>query len=434
MMRLAWSWMRTAPWRRHTAAAGDVAARGDRGARPPRASENGAWVRGVYFKETLEAFRDRRSLLVMVILPALIMPIVTLGIPYLEQRQQHMIRTTTPQVAVVGQAPALIHLAYTSKLITPVHTGDAGKALRERRVLAVLEIPPNFQSLVAQNKQPHVGVLYDASNPESTAARARVIDLISRYSQAVVAQRLVARHINPNELLPVVMDQRSVATQRQLSGMLLASLLPFFIAMWAVVGGMSLAVDQAAGEKERGTLESLLVTPPSREAIVVGKFLSVLTASVGAVIVVVVAMMVSLRWGYPYVLKTSEKLNVSMPFGTAAVMLGVAVLFAALMSGVQLAMSIYAKSPREAQQFITPLYFITVLPALAVQYITEWQSTTWAYVLPVLNTFFAFRELLLGTVNWGHLLLAAVSCAFYAALAVELAILFMSRESVIFRV
>jgi len=96
-------------------------------------------------------------------------------------------------------------------------------------------------------------------------------------------------------------------------------------------------------------------------------------------------------------------------------------------------LSIYAKSPREAQQFITPLYFITVLPALAVQYITEWQTSSWAYLAPVLNTFFAFRELLLGTVNWGHLLLASVSSAFYAALAVEGAIYLMSRESVIFR-
>ena len=418
MIRAAWSWLR--------GAGGDARARS-------RSHETGAWIRGVYVKETLEAFRDRRSLLVMVVLPALIMPVVTLGIPYLEQRQQHQIKTVTPEVAVVGQAPNLIHLAYTSRLIKPVQAGDPEKALRERRVLAVLKIPPNFDRLVARDMQTHVGVLYDASNTESVAARARVVDLISRYSQAVVARRLIARHINPRDLLPVVLDDRNVATERQLSGLLLASLLPFFIAMWATVGGMSLAVDEAAGEKERGTLESLLVTPPSREAIVLGKFLSVLTASVGAVVVVVIAMMISLRWGYPYVLHTTQKLNVSLPMGTAAVLLGIAVLFAALMSGVQLMMSIYAKSPREAQTFITPLYFITVLPALAVQYITDWQASSWAYLAPVLNSFFAFRELLLGTVNWGHLALAAVSSAFYAALAVEGAIALMSRESVIFR-
>ena len=418
MIRAAWFWVR--------------GARGDRAAQS-RSQETGAWIRAVYWKETLEAFRDRRSLLVTIVLPALIMPVVTLGIPYLEQRQAQQIKTATPQVAIQGDAPNLIHLAYTTKLVTPVHTGDAVKALKDRRVLAVLELPKNFESLVAKDRQPHAGVLYDASNPESVAARARVVDLISRYSQEVVARRLIARRINPRDLLPVVLDEHNVATQRQLSGLLLASLLPFFIAMWATVGGMSLAVDQAAGEKERGTLESLLVTPPSREAVVVGKFLSVLTASVGAVIVVVITMMVSLRWGYPYVLHSSQKLDVSLPVGTGIVMLGVAVLFAALMSGVELAMSIYAQSPREAQQFITPLYFITVLPALAVQYITEWQTTTWAYLLPVLNTFFGFRELLLGTTNWGHLVLAAVSCAFYAALAVELAVAMMSRESVIFR-
>src|SRR5215470_10974618 len=218
MMRAAWAWIRGAG--------------GDRGAQS-RSQETGGWVRGVYAKETLEAFRDRRSLLVMIVLPALIMPVVTLGIPYLEQRQQHMIKTVTPEVAVVGAAPNLIHLAYTSKLITPVRTDDADKALRDRRVLAVLKIPANFENLVARETQTHIGVLYDASNPESVAARARVVDLISRYSQVVVARRLIARHINPKDLLPVVLDDRNVATQRQLSGLLLASLLPFFIAMWA---------------------------------------------------------------------------------------------------------------------------------------------------------------------------------------------------------
>ena len=199
----------------------------------------------------------------------------------------------------------------------------------------------------------------------------KVGTLIARYSQQVVARRLLARHLNPADLLPVVLDERNVATERQLSGLLLAGLLPFFIAMWAVVGGMSVAVDLAAGEKERGTLESLLVTPPSREAIVVGKFLAVLTASMGAVAIVVTTMMLSLRWGYPYLLHTSAKLDVTLPLGTAVVLLGVALLFSALVSAIQLAVSIYARSPREAQQYVTPLYFAIVIPALAVQFISE---------------------------------------------------------------
>ncbi len=401
---------------------------------PPAASPPlGPAARVVYAKETLEALRDRRTLLVMVLLPAIVMPIATLGIPYLEQRQQRVLKTSTPSVAIVGQAAGLVHLAYTTKLIRPVTTKDPVKALRERRVLAVLRIPPGMEASVARDAQVHVAIQYDASDSESAAARDKVVALISRYSQQVVARRLLARRLNPADLLPVVLDERNVATERQLSGLLLAGLLPFFIAMWAVVGGMSVAVDLAAGEKERGTLESLLVTPPSREAIVVGKFLSVLTASMGAVIIVITTMTLSLRWGYPYLLQTSKKLDVSLPLGTAVVLLGVALLFSALVSAIQLAVSIYARSPREAQQYVTPLYFAIVMPALAVQFISEWQSTSWVYLIPVLNTFFSFRELLLGTINWGHLALTSVSCVFYASLVLELAVSFFSRESVIFR-
>jgi sodium transport system permease protein len=405
-----------------------------RGGHAEAAQEVRRWILAVYAKETLEVIRDRRTLLVMIVLPALLMPVVILGISYLAQRQQHQIQTVVPRVAVVGQAPALIHLAYATKLIAPVRAKDPTAALRQRQVLAVVEIPKNFEAIVARNGQVHVGILYDATDSESAAARGKVVDLLSRYSQEIVAARLAARHINPRDLLPVVLDQRNVATQRQQSGQLLASLLPFLLAMWAVVGGMSVAVDLAAGEKERGTLESLLITPPSREAIVLGKFLSVVTASMGGVIVVLIAMMVSLRWGYPYMLHTTQKVNISLPLGTAIVMLGVALLFSALVSAVQLAISIYARSPREAQQYITPLYFVTVLPGLAVQFVSDWARSPWAYLTPVLNAFFSFQELLLGTVNWGHLFLAAVSCAFYAALALEVAIALMSRETVIFRV
>ncbi len=400
---------------------------------PPASQSIGPDVRAVYAKETLDALRDRRTLMVMILLPAIVMPLATLGIPYLEQRQQRALRTSTPSVAIVGQAAGLVHLAYTTKLIHPVTTKDPVKALRAREVLAVLRIPPGMEASLARDAQVHVVIQYDASDSESAAARDKVVALISRYSQQVVARRLLARRINPADLLPVVLDERNVATERQLSGLLLAGLLPFFIAMWAVVGGMSVAVDLAAGEKERGTLESLLVTPPSREAIVVGKFLAVLTASVGAVVIVVSTMMLSLRWGYPYLLHTSKKLDVSLPLGTAVVLLAIALLFSALVSAIQLAVSIYARSPREAQQYVTPLYFAIVMPALAVQFISEWQSTSWVYLMPVLNTFFSFRELLLGTINWAHLALTSVSCVFYASLVLELAVAFFSRESVIFR-
>lgn len=406
---------------------------GGESARGPAPQPPGPYVRAVYAKETLEAVRDRRTLLVMILLPAIVMPIATLGIPYLEQRQQRVLKTSTPSVAIVGQASGLVHLADATKLVRPVRTNDPAKALRERRVLAVLRLPPGMEASIAQDAQVHVTIQYDASDAESTAARDKVVALISRYSQQVVARRLVARRLNPADLLPVVLDERNVATERQLSGLLLAGLLPFFIAMWAVVGGMSVAVDLAAGEKERGTLESLLVTPPSREAIVVGKFLAVLTASVGAVAIVVTTMMLSLHWGYPYLLHTSKKLDVTLPLGTAVVLFGVALLFSALVSAIQLAVSIYARSPREAQQYVTPLYFAIVLPALAVQFISEWQGTLWVYLVPVLNTFFAFRELLLGTVNWAHLALVAVSCVFYATAVLDLAVAFFSRESVIFR-
>src|SRR5262249_35377489 len=128
-------------------------ARGTPGEAPPAASRRamGPYVRIVYLKELLEALRDRRTLLVTILFRAGIMPAAPLGIPYLEQRQARQLRTSIPSVAIVGEASALVPLAYTAKLIRPVTTSDPVRALRERRVLAVLRLPAGMEAALARD-------------------------------------------------------------------------------------------------------------------------------------------------------------------------------------------------------------------------------------------------------------------------------------------
>src|SRR5207302_1139786 len=130
----------------------------------------------VYAKEMLESLRDRRTLLVMILLPALVVPLATLGIPYLEQRQQRVLQTATPAVAIVGQDDGLLRLARATRLIRPVRAPDPLRALRERRVLAVVRLPSGVEAVVARDGQVRVGIQYDASDAESTAARGNVLD------------------------------------------------------------------------------------------------------------------------------------------------------------------------------------------------------------------------------------------------------------------
>ena len=130
-------------------------------------------ISAVYAKEMLEALRDRRTLLMMIVLPALFMPLTTLGVPFLAQRQAHQIQTVIPKVAIVGGSPALSRLALRTKLLAPVRVKNATAALRAGQVLAVLEIPAGFERIVARNGQVHVGILYNASDPASMAARVR---------------------------------------------------------------------------------------------------------------------------------------------------------------------------------------------------------------------------------------------------------------------
>jgi len=243
-------------------------------------------VLAIFGKEMLETRRDRRTIIVALLLPVVMMPVVTLGIPYLSQRQQRERANTPALVAVVNRSAAasFVAMGVRKNLIRVTEVKDPRRALREGRVDAVLEIPPDFQVRIARGMVT-VAILYDESEVASVVARQRLAALVGTYSVLITEGRLRARGLSRRDLAPIEIKERNVADERRLGGVLLAGLLPFFISVWAVLGGQHAALDLGAGEKERRTLEALLVSPPTRWQLSTGKFLAVTATSLVAVIV-----------------------------------------------------------------------------------------------------------------------------------------------------
>jgi len=246
-------------------------------------------------------------------------------------------------------------------------------------------------------------------------------------------QRLRARGLTRRDLAPVLVQARNVADERRLGAVLLAGLLPFFISVWAVLGGQHAALDLGAGEKERRTLEALLVTPPGRWQIAAGKFLAVTAASMAAVLMVIAVTLVSLRLGAAWGLSELRRAAVVISAGPAALMIVVALLLVAFLSALQLALSFFARGVREAQQYFTPVYLLLSLPAMAAPFLEGWGRVSWTYLVPGLNAVFIFRQLLLGTASWTHLLLSLISTAVYTALALAAGVFFLRQEAVLLR-
>ncbi len=383
----------------------------------------GRQVWAIFRKEMVETLRDRRTLIIALLLPVILMPLVTLGVPYLASRQRQQRETAVSHIAVIGAAAAsdLVSAVTGQGHVEVVPVPDAVQSLQRGQVDAVLEIPPGFDARLAAGDA-QVTVLFDESEPRSVMAYERVQQGIATYSATLTIQHLLARGISRRDLTPVQIVSRSVADRRRLGGALLAGLLPFFIAIWASLGGQHTALDVGAGERERRTLDALLLTPPSRTAVATGKFLAVLATSLGSVVMVIATTLISLRVGGAVGLADLGRTSVSLSFGSTVWLVVVSTFLVAFLSASQLALSLLARSMREAQQFLTPLYLGATLPAMAAPFLEGWERSAWTYLIPSLGPIFALRGLLTGSITPGHLTLALASAAIFGAVALGVAV------------
>lgn len=393
-----------------------------------------AFALAVFRKEMIEALRDRRTIIVALVLPLLMMPVATLGIPYLAERQAAEFEDRPAAVAIVGgeHARALVDYGVQREWIRPVAVRDPPRALLARTVEAVLIIPEGFSDALSKGTA-KVTIMYDETDTASRVARERLQRLVATYSVSLTEQRLRRRGLRLRDLVPIEVDERNVASKSRLGGLLLAGLLPFFIAVWAVLGGQYAALDVGAGEKERRTIEALLVTPPPRWTLAAGKFLAITVAGLGAVLVVISVTLLTLRLGAAMRVGGLDRTVVEISSSTGVLLVVTALMLVAFLSAVELALSLVARSVREAQQYFTPVYLLFTLPAMAAQFLEGWARSSATYLLPGLNTVFALRGLLLGEWQWTDLALAVLSTAVYTVPVLWFCARVLGRDAVVGR-
>jgi sodium transport system permease protein len=197
------------------------------------------------------------------------------------------------------------------------------------------------------------------------------------------------------------------------------------------------AMDLTAGEKERGTIETLLCSPVSRTHLVLGKFLMVLTASLATAALSILSMSASFGVGKTLLLAlTDGEADAAMQVaitGKAIASIFIVVLpVAVFFSAVLLALSLFAKSYKEAQSYISPLMIVMVMPAVAALLPGVELSPALALV-PVLNTSLVSKEIIAGTYDWASIAVIFLSSSAYAALALAIAVKLFQREDVLFR-
>jgi sodium transport system permease protein len=346
----------------------------------------------------LETLRDRRTIIVAILLPIVMTPVLTVGIPLLAHRQQLQLQDAPVPVVIRGGAfaPELVAFGRNRDFIRPVVLANPNDALARHQIDAIVDIPPSFGKELRAGRAA-ITVVYDESNVASRIAQRRIQELIAAYSVRLTEGKLRGRGLELQDLTPIDVVAKNIADDRRFGGALLAGLLPFLISLWAVLGGQNTALDVGVGERERLTLDSLLVAPAPRWTLGIGKFLAVSATAMFSVVVVVATTLISLRLGAGTGVPELARSSVALSGSIAAGILLIALVQVAFLSSVLLALSLLARGLREAQQYFTPLYLFLVFPAMLASFLEEWERSPWAYMIPALNAAFAFRGVLLGT-------------------------------------
>lgn len=243
----------------------------------------------------------------------------------------------------------------------------------------------------------------------------------------------ISEEIQKGLLEPILVDKVSTADKRENIGEKIGGLIPYIIFILCLQGAMLPATDIGAGEKERGTLETLLISPIPRNQLVMGKFFTIAFAGVTSAMVTVGSLFV---WGV--VLSQGMAIELITEFMGAISAVDFLLMFAmlvpivAIFAAVLLSMSIYAKSFKEAQGYMTPLVFIVIIPIILAMLPGIKLEGIYAWV-PLMNVALAIKELIKGTMDYMALIPIFLSTTAIAGLLIAFCIYWFNREKVLFR-
>jgi sodium transport system permease protein len=395
----------------------------------------------VYRKELTEALRDKRTLITTFLVPLLMIPVLSVGFTGVMSAVIGNAKKEKPKVMIVGgmDSPALVAALqqYPKIKIIPATT-DWKNQIVEKQVRAAVDIPQGFQENLEKHDAGTVKIYIYGGELKSELAAGNIEGFLKEYRDNIVTERLQANHLPAELLKPFQVKQQNIAPPEKVAGAILGGIIAYLVIFMCLNGGMHPAIDLTAGEKERGTMETILSSPVSRTHLVLGKFLLVLTAS----LVTAALLMVSMGASFT-VLQHSHVMDqmseegepapqLTLGIGAIASVFIMAVPLAVLFSAGLITISLFAKSYKEAQSYIAPLMFLVVIPAVAAM-LPGVDLTPKLAIVPLLNVSLLCKELVTGEYHWNYIALIFASTCVYAAGALYLAVKMFQRESVLFR-
>jgi sodium transport system permease protein len=370
----------------------------------------------VFLKEVRENLRDRRTLTSALLTGPLLGPLMFVMLINVALNRQLEKAEQPLKVPVIGaeQAPNLIDALKAGGIVPQPAIAQPEQAVRKQLADVVVRIGSDYPKAWRKGEPVQVEVIYDSSQRDADTAVERVSRLVEGYARQQGAMRLVARGLSPGTAWPIAVARRDQASA-QARGVLMFGMLPYFFVITIFMGGMYLAIDLTAGERERQSLEPLFANPVPRWKILAGKLAAICTFSCASLLITLTAFAVI----GPFIPteKLGMELDVGLRFASRAflLMLPLVLLLAALQSLV----AAFAKSYREAQTYLSLLLIVPALPSLLLSMFPV-KAQDWMYAVPLLGQNLGVMQLLRGDGVAAQQLLWCVAGTLGVALAVVL--------------
>jgi sodium transport system permease protein len=391
----------------------------------------------VYRKELKDMLRDRRTLISAVVFPLVLFPLMSVGIGTLMEKSVKKVKEQASKVMLLGEAnapelAAVLREAEGLEIVPP--SENYPQQISDRKVAAAVEFPTGFERAVRQGaaEPPALNIYYYTAQLRSEAAVRRIEEIVQRYREKVIAGRLEARGVSPSILKPVETKRENAAQPEKVGGAKLAGIIPYFIILLSLMGAVHPAIDLTAGEKERGTMETILASGLGRRELVAGKFLLVLTMALLTAALSIFSFVVTMYFSETYFQEMTRGYAFRIsPQAIAWVFLMVLPLVI-FFSATLLALALSAKNYKEAQSHISPLMIGAILPAVMAM-VPGIELNTRLALVPVLNVSLLLRELLTGNFPVVPLLIVFGSTLVIAGIALAAAVWQFQREEVLLR-
>lgn len=393
-------------------------------------------VKIVFFKEMLDITRDKRTIISMLLGPIIIFPIFTMGFTQLAIHQAKKVEQQTHRISLFGteHAPHLTEIIQQTKVFEVINIpqDSLAPAINNKVIRAAVQFPKDLEAKLQLDQNDSVIIYYDRTNDISKGVvLPKLREIFTGFSDSVANLRLSHRSVDPLLLNPLKVKTENVASAKKMGGFFIALFLPYILVIMALQSGMYPAIDMTAGEKERGTLETILVAPLSRLEISLGKFLTVLTATVVTTILGTASMTISSMLGMAKVGELGSSFSITPEAGLIVLLLMLPL--CCFFAGALLSIALLAKSYKEAQSYLTPLMLIIILPAMS-SFLPGFELSSKIAFIPIINTVMGIKEALLGNLQWTKLAITFVSNCLFGALGIYIAKRTFEKEKVLFRV